>query len=47
MGPLVGSVAKELKDSKVTEWFTRRRRPFGVALRLVRSALNACFNVDT
>ena len=47
LGPLVGSVAKELEDSNVVEWFTCRRGPLGVDLWLVRSALNACFNVDT
>ena len=46
MGALVGSVAKKLKDSKVMKWSTRCCMPLGVDLRLVRSVLNACFNVD-
>ena len=46
MGPLVGSVAEKLKDSEVIEWSTRRCGPLGPGLRLVWSALNACFNVD-
>ena len=46
LGPLVGSVAEKLKDSKMIEWSTRRCGPLGPGLRLVRSALNACFNVD-
>ena len=46
MGPLVGSVAEKLKNSKVMEWSTRRCGPLGPSLRLVWSALNACFNVD-
>ena len=44
---LVGSVAEELEDSNTIEWSTCRRGPLGVDLWLVRSALNACFNVDT
>ena len=46
LGPLVGSVAEELKDSKVMEWSTRRCGPLGVDLWLVQSVLKACFNVD-
>ena len=47
LGPLVGSGAEELEDSNNVEWFTCRRGPLGVDLWLVRSTLNACFNVDT
>ena len=47
MGPLVGSVAEGLTYCKLMEWFAHRRRPLGVELWLVRSTLNACFNVDT
>ena len=43
---LVGSVAEELEDSNTIEWSTCRRGPLSVDLWLVRSALNACFNVD-
>ena len=43
----MGSVAEKLKDSNVVELLTRRRRPLRADLRLVRSVLNACFNVDT
>ena len=46
MAPLVGSMAEELKDSELTELSTCRRGPLGIDLRLVWSALNACFNVD-
>ena len=47
LGPLVGSVVEELKDSNLVERFTCRRGPRSVDLWLVWSALNACFNVDT
>ena len=46
LGPLMSSVAEELKDSQLTEQSTCRRGPLGIDLRLVWSALNACFNVD-
>ena len=43
---LVGPVAEELKDFNIVVCSTCRRGPFGGDLWLVRSALNACFNVD-
>ena len=47
LAPLVGSVAEKLKDSKVVEWSTRVDGPLDVDLRLVWSALNACFNIES
>ena len=47
MAPVVGSVAAELTYFMLMERSTCRRRPLGVDLWLVRSTLNACFNVDT
>ena len=47
MAALVSSVAEELTNSNVMEWSTCRRGPLGVDLWLVRSTLNACFNVHT
>ena len=41
----MSSVVEELKDSQLTEQSTCRRGPLGIDLRLVWSALNACFNV--
>ena len=46
LGPLMSTVAKELKDSELTELSTCRRGPIRIDLRLVWSALNACLNVD-
>ena len=46
MAPLMSSVAEKLRDSVFTEWSTCRCWPLGVDLRLVRSALGTCFNVD-
>ena len=46
LGPLISSVAEKLKDSELTELSTCRRGPIRIDLRLVWSALNACFNVD-
>ena len=46
LAALVGSVAEELEDCNIFEWSTCRCGPLGVDLWLVRSALNACFNVD-
>jgi len=39
-------MAEKLKDSNIMEWSTRRCGPLGSSLRLIWSALNACFNVD-
>ena len=47
LGPLMSLVAEELKDSELTELSTCRHGPLGVDLWLVRSTLNACFNVHT
>ena len=47
MAPLVGSVTAELEYSMLMEWSTCRRGPLGVDLWLVRSTLNACFDVHT
>ena len=46
LGPLLGSVAEELKDSMLVEWFTRRCGPLGVDLRLVWTTFNEWFNVE-
>ena len=46
MAPLMSSVAEKLRDSVLTERSTCRCWPLGVDLRLVRSALGTCFNVD-
>ena len=46
MAPLMSSVAEKLRDSVLTERSTCRCWPLGVDLRLVRSALSTCFNVD-
>jgi len=45
LGLLMSAVAEELKDSELMELSTCRRGPLGIDLRLVWSALNACFNV--
>ena len=41
----MGSMVKELKYSKLMEWFTRRHGPLSADLRLVRSAADMNFNV--
>ena len=46
LGPLTSPVAEKLKDSMLLVWSTRRRGPLGVDLRLVRSMLYICSNVD-
>ena len=40
-------MAEKLKDSMITEWFTRVDGPVNGDLRLVRRTLNACLNVET
>ena len=47
MATLIGSVAEELKDSEVVEWFACRCGPLGVDLWLVWRTPNASFNVET
>ena len=46
LGQLVGSVAEELINSMLVMRSSCRCGPLGIDLRLVCSALNACFNVD-
>ena len=46
MGPLMSSVAEELKDSKVMERSTCRCGPLGVDFVHVARAFNEWFNVD-
>ena len=46
MAPLVGSVAKELKDSILIKWSTRVVGPHGVDFVHVSKTFNEWFNVE-
>jgi hypothetical protein len=46
LGALTSSVAEELKDSNLMQWFARCGGPLVIDLRLVRTTLSVPFNVE-